>query len=204
MISFIPRKDKTWVTYLGWSADSWLVLSHGNIDSGVGTYVLGDSFSPSTGQIQTSQASLPGGLQQWNPRRTAFVTTHYSGDGSCANSFSGYDFTTHVPLPDILAELGLPNAEAIIEPRQTHPMTWWESDDLLLLLITPLEYDTVKDDYKFMPRIAAQIWLSPEGPLFKTLGRSPSEDFSFTPRVGDGGFMAQPAPYQARFCQGEN
>jgi hypothetical protein len=200
-INYLPQKDKTWVIYLGWSADNWLVISHGRIDGGVGTYVLSEPFSPSSGPIENAKARLSGGLAEWNQPRNAFVTVGYTENPTCVNSFSGYDFISHQPFPDVTAELGLPNPEARIEPRQMHPMKWFEAGErLILLLVTPLEFDPAKNDNKFMPRITAQIRLAPEGPVVENLGSSPTEDFSFVPGVGDSGFMGQPAPYQAHYC----
>jgi hypothetical protein len=146
------------------------------------------------------KAKVPGGINQWNGSRTAFVTTSWGHTGDCNNTFSGYDFTSKKVFPDIAAMLGLDpaNLRILSSPYTT---TWWDGDSSVLLLITPMEFDEQMQDDKFLPTMAGKITLTPSGPEYTTIASSANEDFYFIP--AGNGYSIQSKPYEAQYCFSE-
>jgi hypothetical protein len=195
-IQFVAGKK--WVSSLGWSSTGELAVSYTNINSGVGVYVFGEPFveNHEEGEIVTG-----GDLRQWNESRTAFVTFGALGGGYCDARVGGYDFSTGKAFPDIAAILGRDPLDLNILPfNSSYKSTdWWIGANEIPLLITPLEYDPQKEDYKYLPTMFGKITLTPDGPEYTTLAASPTESYSiiFAP---DDSYSAQLKPYQARFC----
>ena len=196
-IQFMPNERKKWVASLGWSANGKLAVSYNNINSGAGVYIFAEPFLENP---EPGEASVEGGIRQWNSARTAFITFGATGEGNCDTLFSGFDFNSNQAFPDIAAILGLEPLELNILPIDSSytSTNWWDGDSQVLLLVTPLKYDEQKQDYQFLPTMAGKITLSANGPEYTTLQSSSTENFYFT---GDpGNFSVQPRPYEVKYC----
>ena len=194
---FIDNREKQWVGALDWSANGELVVVLDDINQPVGTEVITLPADP--GQEALVQAKVFGGLAGWNASRSAFVTYWGAGPGGCGSLVSGYDFTTGQIFPDIALSLGLDPYDLIVQSGSyTHPSNWWAGEDRIPLLITPLEFDEQRQDYKYMPTLAGMITLTASGPVYATLASSASEDFSFVQTAE--GYALSSKPYEIRYC----
>ena len=196
-IQFVTGKK--WVSSLGWSSTGKLAVSYTSINSGAGVYVFGEPFAEnfSEGEIVTE-----GEVRQWNESRTAFVSSWALGGGYCDSRVGGYDFITEKAFPDIAAILGREPLDLNILPfNSSYESTdWWIGENEIPLLITPLEYDSQKEDFKFLPTMVGKISITPGGPEYTTLAASSTESYFIAFTTGDEDFFAQPKKYQPVYC----
>jgi hypothetical protein len=199
-VAFAAAGGKKWVGYLGWSSTGELVFTWDDINSGVGTYILGPDFvedlttSPATAQF------VRGELTIWNSSKTAFFTNYLGGNGWCDIRISGYDFNTGQLFPDIPVLLGLDETAVSISYAQIVMDHHWHIDTEILLLITPQEYDAAREDYFFLPTLAGKIALTSSGPVYTTLASDAGESYYFG-QVGVDGYEVRAAPYEVKYCQ---
>ena len=192
---FLNNRLKQWVASLDWSPNGELVVVQEDINQPNGTDVISVPADPN--QDILVQAKVFGGLAGWNGSRRAFVTYWGAGPGGCGSRVSGYDFTTQKIFPDIALNLGL--KDLLIESGSyTHPSNWWDGDNRVPLLITPLEYDDQKQDYKYLPTLAGMITLTADGPEYATLASSATENYYFVQDAE--GYALRTKPYEARYC----
>ena len=190
LVYFINEGEKRLVSGLDWSSTGDLVIIRTDINSPVDTWVI--SWPP-----PSTKTMIPGGLEQWNSSRSAFFTFRGAGPGACGGNVSGYDFVSGKLFPDIAANLGLDEASI-----QVYRNMWWDGDSTILLLITPMVYDELKQDDKFLPTLAGKITLTASGPEYTTIASSATDDFYFVNNV-DGGYSVQSKPYKVQYCFGE-
>jgi len=196
-IQFVAGKK--WVSSLGWSSTGKLAVSYTSINSGAGVYVFGEPFAEnfSEGEIVTE-----GDVRQWNESRTAFVTSWALGGGYCDSRVGGYDFNTGKAFPDIAVILGRDPLDLNILPfNSSYESTdWWIGENEIPLLITPLQYDSQKEDFKYLPTMVGKISITPGGPEYTTLAASPTESYFIAFTLGDEDFSAQPKTYHPVYC----
>jgi hypothetical protein len=198
IIQIVPAHSKMWVSSLGWSSTGELAVSYVNINGGAGVFVFGEPFVENR---EEGVAVTGGDLRQWNESRTAFVTFGAIGHAYCDARVGGYDFVTGKAFPDIAAILGKDPLELNVLPFNSsyYSTDWWVGENEIPLLITPLEYDSQKEDYKFLPTMVGKISITPNGPEYTTLASSFSESYSIVFAPGDV-LSTQPKTYQPRYC----
>lgn len=186
-----------WIRKISWSKFGDLVVAHVISDLVGEVYIY---RAPFIEKLSEGAPTVEGDMKDWNREKSAFTTFSYREMGKCDTVFSGYDLKSRKIFPDIPRILGYSPENIKIIPVDTNILhaNWWVDNATIYLLITPLEYDEEKQDYKYLPTIAGQIKITTEGPTYATIAEKPNENIY----LEIGSYELKSKPYKIEYCLG--
>lgn len=178
---------------MAWSSDSRLAFSDGPIEGSLGTTLI---YDPGSGGITHR---LRGVLRErgWSPDSSAFYLVLPLGiyGPICDYEFSGFDFRSDRPFPDVKANLAQKDGLVVEGAPQ-----WTEGGRALLLVVRRSRWDETQEDFLLGPSAVLRVRTGAGGPTVEILHEDPGVDYALEVE-GSEKVEILSQPYQPLYCR---